>query len=420
VRIEAIAAGGDGVGRLGSGRVVFVPRTAPGDLVDLTRVRAHRRFARAWVRQVVEPGPARISPRCAHYERDACGGCQLQHLAPEAQLSAKQAIVGDTLRRLGRIEIADPPIAPAPRSWGYRTKLTLAVAADGGRIGLHRVGRPDEVFDLVRCEIAAEELQSLWDTIRSHRRVLPAGLTHLVLRLDAEGGRHLILRTAPGAARPAVEPLGARLGERGVDVTIWWAPAEGAPRALFGSADPYPGVVFEQINPGFARRIRDFAVDRLGDVDGRRVWDLYAGIGETTDILLARGALVDSVERDPRAVDLAERAARRAGGRPESSQRPEESPVTRHVGRVEDRIGQLPRPELVITNPPRIGMAERVTSVLLAARPARIAYVSCDPATLARDAARLASAYRLEQIHAFDLFPQTAHVETVALLEARA
>jgi 23S rRNA (uracil1939-C5)-methyltransferase len=148
-------------------------------------------------------------------------------------------------------------------------------------------------------------------------------------------------------------------------------------------------------------RVREFALHQLGDVGGRRVWDLYAGIGETTTQLAALGAQVESVELDRRAVGEAE--ARGPAAR-------------RHVGRVEDVLRELRRPDLVVTNPPRTGMDERVSSELERLRPGRVVYISCDPATLARDLQRMPQ-LRLMLVQAFDLFPQTTHVETVAVLE---
>ena len=117
VRIERIASGGDGVGRLADGRTVFVPRTAPGDLIEPADVQLHKRFARASVGVVLEAGPDRIEPHCPHYVSDRCGGCQLQHLAPDAQRAARQLIAGDALRRLAKLDVPDPPIEPAPEDW---------------------------------------------------------------------------------------------------------------------------------------------------------------------------------------------------------------------------------------------------------------------------------------------------------------
>jgi 23S rRNA (uracil1939-C5)-methyltransferase len=159
--------------------------------------------------------------------------------------------------------------------------------------------------------------------------------------------------------------------------------------------------VFEQVHPEMGDKVRSFAVEQLGEVGGRKLWDLYAGIGETTAQLVSRGARVESVELDRRAVAEAD----------------DRGPTARRLaGRVEDVITQLRAPDSVITNPPRTGMDERVTAELERLRPNCVVYVSCDPATLARDLQRLPS-FRLTGVRAFDLFPQTTHVETVATLE---
>src|SRR4051812_43872634 len=134
VRILRLAAGGDGVGRLPDGKTVFVPRTAPGDLVEVSELREHKRFARGRLETVLAPSRLRVAPRCPHYVVDECGGCQLQHLEYPAQLAARQSFVGDALRRLGKRETPDPPIVPAAKPYDYRTKLTLHVSEGGRRI----------------------------------------------------------------------------------------------------------------------------------------------------------------------------------------------------------------------------------------------------------------------------------------------
>jgi 23S rRNA (uracil1939-C5)-methyltransferase len=401
VRILRLAVGGDGVGRLDDGRTVFVPRTAPGDLVELSSLREYRRFARGRPGRLLEPGPDRVEPRCPHYVFDECGGCQLQHLAVPAQLEARRGFVGDALRRLARLEVADPEIVPAAKVYEYRAKLTLAVSADGSRIGLRRYDRPDEIFMLERCHIAVPQLMSLWSEVRRLRPLFPTGLTGLVLRRDREGRLHLILHSEVGSTREERDPLESGLASLGFPVTIWWRPEGGAAQPVAGAGDPYPATVFEQIHPEMGDRVRAFALAALGDVSGRRVWDLYAGIGETTAALASAGARVESVEMDRGAVAAAERAG--PGAR-------------RHAARVEDVLGLLGPPDLVVTNPPRSGMGARVSAAIEKSRPARVVYISCDPATLARDITRLPS-YRLALAQAFDLFPQTAHVETVAVLD---
>ena len=401
VRILRIATGGDGVGKLEDGRTVFVPRSAPGDLVELAQVRVQRRFARARVARVLEPSPGRVLPRCPHYVHDECGGCQLQHLAPSAQREARRTIVGDALRRIARLDAADPEVVPAAEEFDYRTKITLHVEEDGRRIGLHPRDRPDTVFDLVRCHITTPELMTLWAELGRRRALLPRGLRQIVLRLDRGRGRHVVLVTRDDAPWPGVSALGRELEATGVPATLWQQPQGGEARA-FGAADrPFPATVFEQVNPAMGDRVRAHAIAALGEVRGRHVWDLYAGIGETTAILTGAGASVESVESDPNAVAEAEARGPAAA---------------RHVGRAERVVRRLRAPDLVVTNPPRTGMDERVTAALASAAPQRIVYISCDPATLARDITRLPG-YGLRSARAFDLFPQTAHVETVAVLE---
>lgn len=401
LRILRLAAGGDGVGQLADGRVVFVPRTAPGDLVEVADLREHRRFARARVARLVEPSPARTEPRCPHYVADECGGCQLQHLLPDAQRDARRGFVGDAMRRIAKREVPDPDIVPAGQVFDYRTKITLAVSRDGRRIGLHPYGRAAEVFELDWCHITRVELMGLWRVVRGLRTLLPARLEQIVLRLDRSGGRHILFRTAPGDAWSGAPRLREALLRQGQDAVVWWHPEGGAARAMAGASEAFPVTAFEQVHPEMGDQVREFAVASLGEVGGRHVWDLYAGIGETTVRLAAAGASVESVESDPQAVAA---AAVRA---PEAQ---------RHLGRVEQVLSELRLPESVITNPPRTGMDERVTAAIERQRPRRVAYISCDPATLARDLGRLPS-YRLELLRAFDLFPQTAHVETVAMLE---
>lgn len=400
--IERIAAGGDGVGRLDDGRAVFVPRTAPGDRVTLTDLRVHRRFARARLLHVIEPAPERIEPRCPHYVADDCGGCQLQHLDAAAQRGARARIAGDALRRIARLDVSDPVVEPAPSDWEYRTRLTLHADAGARHIGLHPYGRPDRVFELEWCHIAAAPLNRLWHAVRPARGLLPRGLTQLVLRLDRSGARHLIVRAPPAPAWGDGPRLHAAIRAAGAEATVWWEPEGGAARAVAGAGEAFPATVFEQVHPAMGDRARAFAVGELGALAGRAVWDLYAGIGETTVALARERAVVESVESDPRAVALAERDG---------------PPARRLAARVEDALRELRRPDLVITNPPRTGMDERVTRALVERAPERIVYVSCDPATLARDLIRLAPRYRLAAVRAFDLFPQTAHVESVARLE---
>jgi 23S rRNA (uracil1939-C5)-methyltransferase len=185
----------------------------------------------------------------------------------------------------------------------------------------------------------------------------------------------------------------------------WWQPAEGAARVVASPATGFPTTAFEQGNPGMGALARRWAVDQLGEVRGRRIWDLYGGIGDTAVLLAERGAEVVSVDADEKAIDWAR-------GRGAAT------PVRFIAGRAEDVLPSLPPPHAVVVNPPRAGLHWDVTLRLTAEPVPRVVYLSCDPATLARDLHRLSVNYEVAAVRAFDLFPQTAHVETVVVLEA--
>ncbi|HEV2749117.1 MAG TPA: hypothetical protein VGV12_01190 [Gemmatimonadales bacterium] len=408
VAITAIAAGGDGVGRLADGRAVFVARTAPGERVRLREgMKLHKRFARGELAEVVAPGTTRVTPPCPHYVQDHCGGCQLQHLSYDSQLAAKRAIVGDALRRLGKLDIEDPDIVEAADEWRYRAKISLAVKSvprsDRRTVGLHPFDRPASVFPLLDCHIADFRLMALWRELRSRLELLPPRLTRLTLRLDREGRRHVL-------AESAGEPWGNAAALRaalpgGADVICWWQPVDGAARVMAGPATGFPATAFEQVNPEMGAIARAWGVEQLGDVRGAVVWDLFGGIGDTAVLLADRGAHVVSVDADEKAIDWARRRAVPAA-------------VRFIAGKAEDVLPTLPEPSAVVVNPPRAGLPWNVTLRLAAQPVGRLVYISCDPATLARDVYRLGVNYRVSAVRAFDLFPQTAHVETVAVLEA--
>jgi 23S rRNA (uracil1939-C5)-methyltransferase len=411
VTITGIAAGGDGVGRLSDGRAVFVPRTVPGDRIRLREesLQRHRNFARAEVGEIVEAGPGRVVSACPHYVADHCGGCQLQHLGYDAQLAAKRAIVGDTLRRIGKLDVPDPEIVEALDEWRYRAKVSMAAKGGEGRqgaaqaIGLHPYDRPNSVFPLADCHITDFRLMALWRELRGRLALLPQPLTRLTLRLDRDQRRHIIVESAGEPWLNADELRGALRGSVDGEVVCWWQPSGGAARVVAGPATGFPATAFEQVNPAMGMLARQWAVEQLGDVRAQTVWDLYGGIGDTAALLVERGAMVVSVDADEKAVSW---------GR-------DRLPAARFIAaRAEDILPSLPAPHAVVVNPPRAGLHWDVSLRLTGEPVPKLVYISCDPATLARDLARLNVNYTLTAVRAFDLFPQTAHVETVAVLEA--
>jgi len=402
LRVDSIAAGGDGVGR-SEGLVVFVPRTAPGDLA-LVRIDSVKRFARGTLESVIEPSADRVAPSCAHYVVDRCGGCQLQHVRYDAQLEAKRIVVRDSLQRIARTEVPLPPIRPSAKQWRYRNKLTLAMRrrGDGWTMGLHPYDDPAAVFQLADCPITDERVVASWREIMAAAAQLPdAAELRGTVRLAED---EIVVLVRGGGDWPRAEAFFAELPTASA---LWWAPEERRATLLFERRSAPAGTSFGQVNEEIGAALHRHVVERVTAHTPRTVVDAYAGTGETAAALAASGMRVTAIEIDREAANLC------------ASRLPTGSRSI--VGRVEDSIAKALPADLVIVNPPRIGLHERVTRALETQheRVRAIVYVSCDPATLARDIARLPS-YRVHSLETFDMFPQTAHVETVCELVAAA
>jgi 23S rRNA (uracil1939-C5)-methyltransferase len=400
VTIESIAAGGDGVGRVDA-RVVFVPRSAPGD-VGIVDMPAKGRFARLEFRELRAASPLRVQPSCKHYVVDRCGGCQLQHIRYDAQLGAKSQIVRDAMQRIGRRPVDLPVVHASPLPWRYRRKLTLAFRRRGSEwiVGLHPFDDARHVFSLDDCPITHQDVLEAWrDVLTAARYLPPTRELRGAVRLDdanaasltIEGGREWSSSEAFFAAIPRLAAL-------------WWVP-EGRERRCLHAREVagVPGASFAQVNPAVAVPLQERVVALAMSRGPATVVDAYAGLGDTALALAARGVRVTAIELDRDAVAWS--AARLPPG------------SRALAGRVEHILGDTLPADVVILNPPRAGVDARVTEILEAVRPppAAIIYVSCDPATLARDAGRLPS-YGIASLESFDMFPQTAHVETICEL----
>jgi 23S rRNA (uracil1939-C5)-methyltransferase len=398
VEVESIAAGGDGIARA-EGLVVFLPRTAPGD-VGVAEFELRGRLARGRLVELERPSPHRVEPPCPHYTADRCGGCQLQHLAYPAQLEAKGRIVADALARIARRPLdAAPEVRAAGEPWRYRRKLTLALRWRDGRwiAGLHPYDPPGRIFALGDCPITDERVVAVWRQLLAAAEWLPR-VPELrgAVRLLGDGAAFVLegARRWPTAGRlfEAVPALSA----------LWWEPEGGTRRLLHDRrTEAVPGASFVQVNPAVAAALAGHVVARVLAHEPATVVDLYAGAGDVAVELAGRGARVQAVELD------AEAAAWAASRLPAGS--------AAHAGRAEELLPGLLPADVVILNPPRAGVDERVTAALGAAPPRAVLYVSCNPATLARDLGRL-PAFRVASVVAFDMFPQTAHVETVCEL----
>ncbi|MBA4070458.1 MAG: hypothetical protein C0497_01275 [Gemmatimonas sp.] len=398
--ITAIAAGGDGVARH-EGRVVFVPRTAPGDRVR-AQLRAQGRFARGTLMSLERAGPGRIAPTCPHYERDRCGGCQLQHLSLDAQRAAKAQMVQDAFARIGKRTVPLPVVHGAGQPWRYRRKLTLALRrlGDGWRAGLHRAGAPDEIFALDDCHITdARVVVAFRDVMAQGAHLLPhVPSLRASIRRD---GDDLLLVVEGGMEWQEGKVFAAAV--TAVSAT-WWVNDDGRRRRLLDRRTRTDaGASFVQVNADVAAALGARAEALVMAHAPATVIDAYAGTGDVAAALARHGVRVTAIELDGDA--RAACAARLA------------APSRAVAAKVEDVLAGLLPADVVLLNPPRAGVDAAVTAALAASatKPRAIIYVSCDPATLARDVSRLPG-WRVASLDCYDMFPQTAHVETVCEL----
>jgi 23S rRNA (uracil1939-C5)-methyltransferase len=376
VTIERLAAGGEGVGHAPDGRAVFVARSAPGDRARVRVVETHERWLRAELETLVTPGPGRTEPRCPLFGR--CGGCDWQHLDYATQLAAKAGILRDALLRIGGLE---PPgeveIAPSP-PYAYRGRARVGVGR--GVVGFRRAGS-HALEPATACPVLVPALDAALAKLAAHP---PAKDGEIELAAGDDGG---VRAWGPG---------GLLLGEAALAI-------DAGPGRIAVS----PGVFF-QGNAQLRGPLLEAVLEAAGR--GARALELCAGAGFFTLGLAARFAEVRAVESSPPAArDL--RANLRANG----------------IRNVSVRCVALERflasaepldfaPDALVVDPPRTGLGAPLARQLAAAS-ARVVYVSCEPATLARDLAALVEAgLRLVALRGFDLFPQTAHVEALALL----
>lgn len=383
--VGPVAHGGHCVARH-EGRVLFVRHALPGERVRAVVTEDRRgSFCRADAIAVLRPAPDRVEARCEWARAGGCGGCDFQHVAPAAQRRLKADVLAEQLRRLGgvdrEVEVEELPGG----ALGWRHRVRLAVGADG-RAGL-RAHRSHEVIPIADCPLAPPGM--LPPALARH---YPAGVS-----VDVE-------RDAAGVTHVAVAAGAAPTGHGGVPVT----------RRAGGRDWALPPGAFWQVHPALADTLCALVADWASAPAGGRAWDLYGGVGVLAAVLAT--AVGDTGEVT--VVDF-DRAAVRAG-RAALADLPW---VHWRAGRVERLLGELAsagRPDVVVADPPRRGLGRAVIDPLAAARPARLVYVACDPAALARDVALLAErGYRLGKMRAFDAFPMTHHFETVAVFDGR-
>jgi 23S rRNA (uracil1939-C5)-methyltransferase len=433
--IDTLAFGGAGVARL-DGYVVFVTGAVPGDRVRAVVGKRKRAYAEARAVEIIAPGPDRIAPVADH------PGAPWQVLSYERQLEVKQGQVDDALRRIGKLDgFALEPIVPAVSPWRYRNKLEYSFGADASGAlvcGFHAPGRWDEIVAIDDCMLASERANAAREQIVAWCRA--EGLSPYDRRSGEGLLRNLVVREARRTdaiqvrlvtSVGALDSEGLIRAGAGLDGLLWTQvdsvgeTTQGGDTELLAGSDRFEEVLggmrfeisaeaFFQTNTEMAERLYQLAIEYAAPVGFERVYDLYCGIGTIGLLMSPRVAEVWGLELVPAAIADAIANARAneidnahffAGD------------VRLAMRELVERAG---RPDVLVVDPPRAGLSQKVVRRIIEAAPSRLVYVSCNPTTLAPNAAQLVEAgYELVRVRPVDMFPQTPHIECVAELVRR-
>lgn len=408
--LNAMSNGPEAIGRdPETGRAVFVPFAIPGERVRVEVTEERPTLYRARLLEVLEPSPQRVAPTCQHF--GVCGGCHYQHLSYPAQLEWKRQIVFDQLARIGGIE--NPPVlptVPSPDPWHYRNHVQFQ-QDEQGRLSYVSIepGRP--LMPINECPITRPEIMELLEQVDLEK----LDVDGIGLRVGVEGDTLLVFETESSEA-PDVEldlPISvAAVNKAGEVVTL--IGDDYLAQEVKGRTFKVSAGSFFQVNIALAEQLVEKALTVLDPQATDTILDLYCGVGLFTAFMAGKVRRVIGVEAFGPAVQD-------AGENLDEFENVElyESPVEGALAHIAQSLSEAPpAPVKVILDPPRAGCDKAVIEQLLAIAPTRIVYVSCDPATLARDAKRLAAGgYRLLEAQPMDMFPQTFHIETVAVFE---
>ena len=443
VRIEDMSSEGEGIGKT-DGFAWFIKDTVTGDLVEASVMKTKKSYGFARLVRVIEPSPDRTEPKCPVAR--PCGGCQLQNMSYEAQLRFKENKIRNNLQRIGGLtEIPMEPIIGMEEPWRYRNKAQFPFGRDkNGRIitGFY-AGRTHQIIESEDCLLGVEENRKILDCIRTHMEeyhIAPyeetahTGLVrHVLIRKGFRTGEMMVCLVLNGKVKKftAIDQLVEKLRTlypnmmsiscsintektnviMGKEIVNLYGP---------GFITDYIGNVkyqisplsFYQVNPVQTERLYQTALEYAGLNGGEVVWDLYCGIGTISLFLAQKAKKVYGVEIVPQAIDDARENAKINGF----------GNVEFFVGKAEEVLPEQYEKnqiyaDVIVVDPPRKGCDEVCLNTIVKMAPKRVVYVSCDSATLARDVKYLGEhGYQVKRVRGCDMFPNSGHVETVALL----
>lgn len=429
ITIDKLVYGGDGLARLptddhGPGKAVFVPFVLEGEVVDATLHEQKRSFARGRAETILRPSAHRVLPGCPYFQR--CGGCHYQHATYAHQLEIKAAILKENLHRIAKLELeCDLQIHASPE-WNYRNRARLKVRSKPAfGLGYYRVNS-HELLPVEECPISSplinRGIAAMWESGCAGNVV--EGIEEIEFFANADDTQLLVeAYFVPGvpraAARQWAEEARSLMPEiKGVTaLRIGGFGADHEPQRIVGVGEEHQtyrtrhaayrvgASAFFQVNRHLIDELVSIVTDGLS---GRNALDLYAGVGLFSTVLARSFPQVNAVESSQTShSDLLYNSPKNVT--------PVRATTERYLAEHRaTNAGESSQPDVIVVDPPRSGLGERVVRELGAMGASRLVYVSCDPATLARDlAGLLSSGYRIEQAHLVDLFPQTYHLESV-------
>jgi 23S rRNA (uracil1939-C5)-methyltransferase len=405
ITLETFAYGGEVLGRLPDGRAVFVPFALPGEVVRVRLVEEKPRYARAELLEVLQTSPERITPRCAHFM--TCGGCHYQHLAYEHQLAVKKEVLLDQLKRIGGLE--EVPMMPAiasPQPFTYRKHIQFHLTPQG-ELGFVDA-RSERVIPINECHLPEESINAVWPLLDLEST---PGIERVSLRqgADAEDVQVVLESSDPQPIDFSVEELPVSVVYLGPGGSMVLAGNEHVVMEVMGRPLLVSAGSFFQVNTPLAEAMVAHLLEELLLTPEICLVDAYCGVGLFSAFFAERVRQVIGIEASSQACeDFVDNLH-------------EFENVLLYEAPVEGVLTSVSfQADVIVVDPPRSGLERKAMDGLLAQGAPQLAYVSCDPATLARDAKRLLSGgYRLRKITPVDLFPQTFHIESISIWDKR-
>lgn len=404
ITLTTLTYGGDAMGRLPDNRAVFIPFGLPGERVRVRLTEEKRNFARGELVEILEASPKRITPRCVHFGE--CGGCHYQNLSYEDQLKAKTEILRDQLTRIGKIE--NPPVqemVPSPSPWNYRNHVQFHLT-DDGKLGYVRASTAT-VFAIQECHLPEGSINQLWPQLEFEPQT---EIERVSLRSGADEELMMVLESeSPEPPELEIE-AGISIAHVFEENTVVIAGSDNVIIRVLDRDFRVSAASFFQVNTAMAEKMVQHLLTNLPISSNATLLDVYCGAGLFSAFFASKFERVIGIESSPSSCEDF------------TFNLDEFESVELYEGLAEEilpgLVSRIKNPTYVIVDPPRSGLDKQVVDELVKLQPQVIAYVSCDPSTLARDAARLISGgYKLKQVTPFDLFPQTFHIESISIFE---